>query len=60
MMETKIMRWKVYVVYTEEKYTQSVGVANLQEGARLANLGVVEMIKPARMYIKEVGCESVG
>jgi hypothetical protein len=54
------MRWAVYVVYTEEKYTQSFGIADLQEGVRLANLGVVEMIKPARMYIEEVGWENVG
>jgi hypothetical protein len=59
MMETKIMRRVGYVVYAEEKYTQSTGVVNLK-GDRLANLGVVETIKPARMYIKEVGCEGVG
>ena len=55
MMETKIMRRVGYVVYKEDKYTRSFGVANLQEGDRIAKLGVVEIIKPAGMYIKEVG-----
>ena len=34
------MRRVGYVVYAEEKYTQSTGVVNLK-GDRLANLGVV-------------------
>jgi len=43
------MQWTGYVVYTEEKYTQRFGVVNLTDGDRLANLGVVETIKSARM-----------